>query len=59
MNLGGKLIVIEGPDHVGRSMHARLLSERLKAHGVAVSIVGERRGGKRDGCRIAACRGSR
>ena len=40
MNLGGKLIVIEGPDHVGRSMHARLLSERLKAHGVAVSIVG-------------------
>jgi len=36
----GKLIVIEGPDHVGRSLHARLLSERLKAHGVAVQIVG-------------------
>ena len=36
----GKLIVIEGPDHVGRSLHARLLSERLKAYGVAVSIVG-------------------
>ena len=40
MTTEGKLIVIEGPDHVGRSMHARLLSERLKAHGVAVSIVG-------------------
>ena len=40
MTTEGKLIVIEGPDHVGRSMHARLLSERLKAHGVAVTIVG-------------------
>ena len=40
MSYEGKLIVIEGPDNVGRSMHARLLSERLKAHGVAVSIVG-------------------
>ena len=40
MRVEGKLIVIEGPDHVGRSLHARLLSERLKAYGVAVSIVG-------------------
>ena len=40
MTTEGKLIVIEGPDLVGRSMHARLLSERLKAHGVAVTIVG-------------------
>ena len=40
MTFQGKLIVIEGPDHVGRSLHARLLSERLKAHGVAVTIVG-------------------
>ena len=38
MTTEGKLIVIEGPDHVGRSMHARLLSERLKAHGVAVTL---------------------
>ena len=36
----GKLIVIEGPDHVGRSLHARLLAERLEAHGVAVSTIG-------------------
>ena len=40
MTSEGKLIVIEGPDHVGRSMHARLLSERLEAHGVAVKVVG-------------------
>ncbi len=40
MTSEGRLIVIEGPDHVGRSLHARLLSERLKAHGVAVTIVG-------------------
>ena len=40
MSYNGKLIVIEGPDNVGRSMHTRLLGERLKAHGVAVSIVG-------------------
>ncbi len=40
MSSEGKLIVIEGPDHVGRSMHARLLSERLEAHGVAVKVVG-------------------
>ena len=36
----GKLIVIEGPDHVGRSLHARLLAERLEAHGVAVATIG-------------------
>ncbi|MGA0240756.1 MAG: dTMP kinase [Poseidonia sp.] len=40
MTSQGKLIVIEGPDHVGRSLHARLLMERLEAHGVAVRIVG-------------------
>ena len=40
MTTGGKLIVIEGPDNVGRSMHVRLLSERLQAHGVAVVVVG-------------------
>lgn len=40
MTTEGKLIVIEGPDHVGRSLHARLLSERLQAHGVAVAVVG-------------------
>lgn len=40
MTTGGKLIVIEGPDNVGRSMHARLLRERLEAHGVAVAVVG-------------------
>ena len=36
----GKLIVIEGPDHVGRSLHTRLLAERLEAHGVAVATIG-------------------
>ena len=40
MTTGGKLIVIEGPDNVGRSMHARLLRERLEAHGIAVAVVG-------------------
>lgn len=40
MSTQGKLIVIEGPDYVGRSLHARLLSERLEAHGVAVATVG-------------------
>jgi len=40
MSAQGKLIVIEGPDGVGRSLHSRLLSERLEAHGVAVATLG-------------------
>jgi len=36
----GKLIVIEGPDHVGRTLHARLLSARLKANGIATHTIG-------------------
>ena len=36
----GKLIVLEGPDQVGRSLHARLLSARLEAHGVATFTIG-------------------
>jgi len=40
MSTQGKLIVLEGPDYVGRSLHARLLGERLEAHGVAVATVG-------------------
>ena len=40
MGLGGRLIVIEGPDHVGRSLHCRLLANRLEAHGVAVAHIG-------------------
>jgi len=36
----GKLIVIEGPDHVGRTLHVRLLSARLKANGIATHIIG-------------------
>jgi len=40
MTLPGKLIVIEGPDHVGRTLHARLLSARLKAHGIATHTIG-------------------
>jgi thymidylate kinase len=34
MTYPGKLIVLEGPDQVGRSLHARLLAARLEAHGV-------------------------
>ena len=40
MSHAGKLIVIEGPDHVGRSLHTRLLSARLKANGIATHIIG-------------------
>ena len=40
MSRSGKLIVIEGPDHVGRTLHARLLSARLKAHGIATHTIG-------------------
>ena len=40
MTLPGKLIVIEGPAHVGRTIHARLLSARLKAHGIATHTIG-------------------
>jgi|TARA_B110000914_G_C15511734_1_gene471204 dTMP kinase len=36
----GKLIVIEGADQVGRSLHARLLSARLEAHGIATQTIG-------------------
>ena len=40
MSLPGRLIVFEGPDHVGRSTHARFVSERLEAHGVASVTFG-------------------
>ncbi|MDP7002991.1 MAG: hypothetical protein QF911_05450 [Candidatus Thalassarchaeaceae archaeon] len=40
MSHPGKLIVIEGPDHVGRTLHARLLSARLKANGIATHTIG-------------------
>ena len=40
MSHAGKLIVIEGPDHVGRTLHTRLLSARLKANGVATHTIG-------------------
>ena len=40
MSHAGKLIVIEGPDHVGRTLHARLLSARLKANGIATHTIG-------------------
>lgn len=36
----GRLIVIEGPDHVGRSLHVRLLANHLEARGVAVTTAG-------------------
>ena len=36
----GRLIVIEGPDHSGRSMHVKLLTDRLEAHGVATATIG-------------------
>lgn len=38
--LSGRLLVVEGPDFVGRSTHIRLLKERLEAHGVAVMTLG-------------------
>ncbi|MGB0151375.1 MAG: dTMP kinase [Candidatus Poseidoniaceae archaeon] len=38
--MDGRLIVIEGPDHVGRSLHVRLLANHLEARGVAVTTVG-------------------
>eukprot|EP01069_Polyplicarium_translucidae_P012376 Polyplicarium_translucidae@DN5139_c0_g1_i1.p2 len=41
---GGRLLVIEGPDYVGRSTHARLVAERLEAHGVPVVTTGLARG---------------
>ena len=40
MSHAGTLIVIEGPDHVGRTLHARLLSARLKANGIATHTIG-------------------
>mgnify|MGYP001344129996 FL=1 len=40
MSHAGKLIVIEGPDHVGRTLHTRLLSARLKANGIATHTIG-------------------
>ena len=40
MSHAGKLIVIEGPDHVGRTLHSRLLSARLKANGIATHTIG-------------------
>lgn len=40
LNNAGRLIVIEGPDHVGRTIHVRLLSARLKAHGIATHTIG-------------------
>ena len=40
MSHAGKLIVIEGPDHVGRPLHPRLLSARLKANGIATHTIG-------------------
>jgi len=41
--LGGVLIVIEGPDSVGRSTHIRLLTEWLEHAGWAVAEVGLKR----------------
>ena len=38
--LGGRLLVIEGPDGVGRSTQIQLLTERLEQQGHAVSHVG-------------------
>ncbi len=37
---GGRLLVLEGPDFVGRTTHVRILSERLEAHGLAVVTLG-------------------
>lgn len=36
----GRLIVFEGPDHVGRSTHAETLRLKLEANGVPVIITG-------------------
>ena len=36
----GKLIVIEGLDNSGRSLHCGLLSDRLEAHGIATKTIG-------------------
>jgi dTMP kinase len=41
--LSGTLIVIEGPDSVGRSTHIRLLTEWLEQRGWAVAEVGLKR----------------
>jgi dTMP kinase len=41
--INGRLLVIEGPDFVGRSTHVRLLTTRLEAHGVAVLTLGLKR----------------
>jgi dTMP kinase len=41
--MNGRLLVIEGPDFVGRSTHVRLLTARLEAHGVAVVTLGLKR----------------
>lgn len=43
MDLSGKLIVLEGPDGVGRSTQIALLCEWLEANGYAVSSSGLRR----------------
>jgi dTMP kinase len=43
MELSGKLIVLEGPDGVGRSTQIALLREWLEANGYAVSSSGLRR----------------
>jgi dTMP kinase len=43
INLSGKLIVLEGPDGVGRSTQIALLREWLEANGYAVSSSGLRR----------------
>jgi dTMP kinase len=43
MDLSGKLIVLEGPDGVGRSTQIALLREWLEANGYAVSSSGLRR----------------
>ena len=40
MSHPGRLVVFEGPDHVGRSTHARFVTERLEAHGVASVTFG-------------------
>ena len=40
MKISGRLIVLEGPDGVGRTSHARLLSQRLEAQGVATANFG-------------------
>ncbi len=36
----GRLIVIEGADNVGRTMHSRLLAQRLEANGIATAQIG-------------------